>query len=200
MGAGFGDLPHVIVVLEESSLDTDDEWRSVLARTEGGVLLVGVGYRPASAASTGSPDRTARTGSETPGLEVADSDRRELDRREHELLSVGNTAAYWLRVRLVDPKPGQPTYQVSPRVRAIIAETLGGTVSAEHAENVPGEVIGLSDGRPAQAFVVSRVPVLPRRDGEIVVVTDTDGSIEWTEVEDFTRSGAKDRHYVWEKR
>jgi predicted phage baseplate assembly protein len=117
---------------------------------------------------------------------------------EHELLSVGNTAAYWVRVRLVDPHPGQPTYQVSPRVRAITAETLGGTVSAEHAENIPTEVVGRSDGRPAQAFLVSHTPVLPRRMGENVVVTDTDGAVDWTEVEDFTRSGANDAHYVWE--
>jgi predicted phage baseplate assembly protein len=117
---------------------------------------------------------------------------------EHQLMTLGNTAAYWLRVRLVDPAAGQPTYQMSPRLRGVTAETLGGTVGAEHAENLPGEVIGRSDGRPAQAFVVSQAPVLPRRDGEIVTVTDTDGTVEWTEVEDFTRSGPDDRHYVWE--
>jgi predicted phage baseplate assembly protein len=117
---------------------------------------------------------------------------------EHQLLTIGNTAAYWLRVRLVDPKPGQPTYQMSPRVRAINAATLGGTVAAEHAENIPGEVIGRSDGRPAQSFTVSYAPVLPRRDGEVVSVIDPDGAVEWTEVEDFTQSGPDDLHYVWE--
>jgi predicted phage baseplate assembly protein len=117
---------------------------------------------------------------------------------EHELLSVGNTAAYWVRVRLMEPKPGQPTYQMSPRVRAITAATLGGTVGAEHSENVPAEVIGRSNGRPAQAFPVSRVPVLPRRDGETVRVVDPDGAVEWTEVEDFTRSTEQDPHFVWD--
>jgi predicted phage baseplate assembly protein len=117
---------------------------------------------------------------------------------EHELLTVGNTAAYWLRVRLLPPKAGQPTYQASPRVRAITAATLGGTVAAEHAENIPAETLGRSDGGPGQAFTASHAPVLPRRDGEAVRVTDTEGVLEWTEVEDFTQSGPEDRHYVWD--
>lgn len=117
---------------------------------------------------------------------------------EHELLSIGNVAAYWVRVRLLEPQPGQPTYQMSPRVRAITAATLGGTVRAEHSENVPAEVIGRSDGRAAQTFTVSHTPVLPRRDGETLRVTDSDGATEWTEVEDFTRSTEHDRHFAWD--
>jgi predicted phage baseplate assembly protein len=117
---------------------------------------------------------------------------------EHELLTIGNTPAHWMRARLVPPLPGQPTYQASPRVRTVTAAALGGTVAAEHAEVVPGEVIGRSDGSPAQSFGVSRVPTLPRRDAEHVVVTDPDGSIDWHEVEDFTLSGANDPHYVWD--
>jgi predicted phage baseplate assembly protein len=118
---------------------------------------------------------------------------------EHELMTIGNTPAYWLRARLVAPKQGQPTYQASPRVRAVAAATLGGTVAAEHAENIPGELLGRSDGVPAQTFVVSHMPVLPRRDGEHVRITDTDGTThDWVEVEDFTASGPHDRHYVWD--
>jgi len=117
---------------------------------------------------------------------------------EHELLTVGNTASHWLRARLLAPLPGQPTYKASPRVRAVEAATLGGTVHAEHADVVPGETIGRSDGRPAQAFTVSRTPVLPRRLDEQVCVLDQDGSADWTEVADFTASGPRDRHYVWD--
>lgn len=117
---------------------------------------------------------------------------------EHEPLAVGNTSAFWLRVRLVVPEGDQPTYQASPRVRAISAATLGGTIGAEHSEYMPPEVVGRSDGRPAQEFAVSRQPVLPRRPGEQVRITDLDSTTEWTEVEDFTRSGPEDRHYVWE--
>lgn len=117
---------------------------------------------------------------------------------EHELLAIGNLAAYWLRVRLVAPQPGQPTYQVSPRVRAITVATLGGTVRAEHSENMPAETIGRSDGRPAQTFRVSHAPVLPRREGETISVTDADGTTLWTEVADFTESQPGDLHYVWD--
>ncbi|HEY2165940.1 MAG TPA: putative baseplate assembly protein [Jatrophihabitantaceae bacterium] len=117
---------------------------------------------------------------------------------EHELMTIGNTAAYWLRARLLAPQQGQPTYQASPRMRSVVAATLGGTVRAEHAENVPPEILGRSDGGAGQAFTVSRVPVLPRRDGEHVVVTDSDGAQGWVEVEDFTASEPEDKHYTWD--
>jgi predicted phage baseplate assembly protein len=117
---------------------------------------------------------------------------------EHALLTVGNEAAYWLRVRLVDPHPGQPTYQASPRLRGVTAAALGGTIGAEHAEVVEAETIGRSDGGPGQAFTVSHTPVLPRRESERVQVVDGDTVTDWQEVDDFTASGPRDRHYVWE--
>ena len=40
--------------------------------------------------------------------------------------------------------------------------------------------------------------MLPRREGEFVQVTDSDGTVDWTEVDDFTTSGPRDRHYVWD--
>ena len=117
---------------------------------------------------------------------------------EHELLTIGNTAAYWLRAQLLAPKAGQPTYQASPRIRGVQAATLGGTVAAEHAETVPRETIGRSDGAPSQSFGVSRFPVLPRRDDELVRVIDGQTTSDWTEVPDFSRSGERDQHYTWD--
>jgi predicted phage baseplate assembly protein len=117
---------------------------------------------------------------------------------EHQPQVLGNQSAYWLRVRLLQPLPGQPTYQASPRIRGLRAEALGGTVAAEHAELVGGEVLGRSDGAPGQSFVVARTPVLPRRDGEHVLVVDGDVVTTWTEVEDFSGSGPGDTHYVWD--
>jgi predicted phage baseplate assembly protein len=116
----------------------------------------------------------------------------------HELLSLGNTPAYWLRARLLAPLAGQPTYQISPRVRSVHAEALGGTAAAEHAEVVPAETIGRSDGVPNQGFTVSHAPVLPRREGEHIEVIDADGTTMWSEVADFTGSNAHDRHFVWD--
>jgi predicted phage baseplate assembly protein len=117
---------------------------------------------------------------------------------EHQLLTIGNTAAYWLRVKLLAPQPGQPTYQASPRVRGVQAATLGGTAAAEHAETMPRETVGRSDGSPAQSFAVSRHPVLPRRDGERVRVVDGNTVSDWTEVADFSQSGPDDEHFVWD--
>jgi predicted phage baseplate assembly protein len=117
---------------------------------------------------------------------------------EHELMTLGNTAAYWLRGRLLAPQPGQPTYTASPRIRGVEAAALGGTVTAEHAEVAPAETIGRSDGRPGQAFTVTRAPVLPRSEAEFVRVVDGDGSADWHEVADFTASGPQDRHYTWD--
>ncbi|HEY3737413.1 MAG TPA: putative baseplate assembly protein [Jatrophihabitans sp.] len=117
---------------------------------------------------------------------------------EHEVLTLGNTPGYWLRVRLVDPAPGQPTYQASPRIKNLTVAALGGTVAAEHAVTQPTEVIGRSDGSPAQSFTVAHKPVLPRTEFERVQVTDTDGAVLWTEVADFSASGPSDTHFVWD--
>ncbi|WP_029135752.1 putative baseplate assembly protein [Nakamurella lactea] len=117
---------------------------------------------------------------------------------EHELLTLGRTAAYWLRVRLLQPAPGQPTYQESPRIEDLAVAALGATVAAEHSSTAVREVLGRSDGSPGQEFVVGFPPVLPRRAGETVVVTDAGNPVEWTEVEDFSRSTATDPHFVWE--
>ncbi|MEO9137805.1 MAG: putative baseplate assembly protein [Jatrophihabitans sp.] len=117
---------------------------------------------------------------------------------EHELLTVGNEASYWLRGRLLVPLPGQPSYQNSPRIHSVVVSALGGTVSAEHAETVEAETIGRSDGSPAQSFLVSRVPVLPRKAGEHAQIVDNDGVVEWQEVPDFTTSGPHDHHFVWD--
>ncbi len=116
---------------------------------------------------------------------------------EHETLTLADISAYWLRCRLLAPVPGQPTYQASPRIASLSVSAIGGTVTAEHSSEAPAEMLGRSDGGPGQEFQVARHPVLPRRDGEVVVVTDSGGAVEWTEVEDFSRSGPTDRHYVW---
>jgi len=117
---------------------------------------------------------------------------------EHEVSTVGVKGGYWLRVRLLNPLAHQPTYKASPRLRGLVAEALGGTVKAEHAEVMPSEIVGRSDGQPGQSFVVARTPVLPRRDGEHVQVIDGDDVEAWTEVTDFSLAGPADKVYVWD--
>lgn len=116
---------------------------------------------------------------------------------EHEILTLAGIAAYWVRCRLLAPLPGQPTYQASPKIASLAVAALGGTVIAEHSAEAAGEVLGRSDGSPGQQFRVSEHPVLPRRTGETVVITDGGQSVEWLEVEDFSRSAATDRHFTW---
>ncbi|MCL2781297.1 MAG: putative baseplate assembly protein [Actinomycetia bacterium] len=117
---------------------------------------------------------------------------------EHELMTLGDTPGYWLRVRLVEPTPGQPTYQASPRILNLDVAALGGTIVSEHSQQRPREVLGRSDGTTAQRLTVTQVPVLPRTAGEHVQVIDPDGTADWTEVDDFSGSGPTDRHYVWD--
>lgn len=118
--------------------------------------------------------------------------------REHARLTLGSTSAHWLRVRLAHPRPGQPTYEKSPRLESVTAHAVGVTVPAEHAARVPGERLGRSTGVPGQRFQVSTTPVAERRQGEVVQVMATTGTTDWTEVEDFASSGPTDHHVVWE--
>ncbi len=117
---------------------------------------------------------------------------------EHELLTLGSVAAFWIRVRLTTPQPHQPTYQATPIIDDLQVATIGATVRAEHASGSPAEVLGRSDGSPGQEFKVTFPPVLPRRTSETVRITDAGSSVEWFEVEDFSRSGATDHHFVWD--
>src|SRR4051794_24746932 len=50
----------------------------------------------------------------------------------HEPHTLSGTRAYWLRAVLLDPAPGQPAYHASPQIRSLHAQSLGGTVAAEH--------------------------------------------------------------------
>jgi predicted phage baseplate assembly protein len=113
-------------------------------------------------------------------------------------LTIGGTRGFWLRARLTAVRAGQSGYQASPKIGAVRAESLGGTVTAEHAMVVGPETLGRSDGQPGQGFNVSRAPVLPRREGEGVRVVTAGQSIAWEEVADFSASGGHDRHYVWD--
>jgi len=118
--------------------------------------------------------------------------------RNHEPVTLGGSRAWWIRARLLYPALGQPPYQASPQIRWVRAETLGGTVAAEHAVAVGLETLGRSNGQPSQSFQVARPPVLPRREGERIRVVTADGVEEWNEVDDFTASTATDRHFTWD--
>ncbi len=111
-------------------------------------------------------------------------------------LTLGGTRAYWVRVRLLAPRPGQPSYQATPRLGSVRADTVGGTVAAEHASVAGPETVGRSDGSPGQSFTLRQRPVLPRQAEERIRVVGVDRAEAWTEVPDFAESGPTDRHYT----
>ncbi|WP_405823624.1 putative baseplate assembly protein [Streptomyces sp. NBC_00838] len=123
--------------------------------------------------------------------------------RTHTPATVVRRTGGWLRCRLVEAEPGQPTYVAPPVVRGVTAFTIGATVPAEHAETVTDEVLGQAEGVPGQAFRLARPPVVP---GEFVVDVAGPGAgsgsgpgagaeaERWTRVDDFAHSGPEDRH------
>jgi predicted phage baseplate assembly protein len=115
----------------------------------------------------------------------------------HEPMTLGGQRAYWLRARVLDPEPGQPTYRASPQIRNLRVDSIGGTVVAEHSDRAPREVLGTSTGKPDQVFTTRYTPVLPRAHDEVIEVIDGDTATVWEEVADFVNSGPDDRHYVW---
>ncbi|MET0144920.1 MAG: putative baseplate assembly protein [Ilumatobacteraceae bacterium] len=115
----------------------------------------------------------------------------------HEPLTLGGQRAYWMRARVLEPEPGQPTYRTSPQIRQIRVDSIGGSITAEHSSATPREVLGTSTGKQDQRFTTSNTPVLDRMPGETLTVTDGDVVTEWTEVPDFVESGPDDTHFVW---
>ena len=103
--------------------------------------------------------------------------------------------AGWIRCRLIDPLPGQPTYSASPRITAISAFTVGGTARVAHCEVVHREPVGRSDGTPGQRFPLARRPVLGSEQPATLEVRTGEETETWHEVLGFADSGPQDRHF-----
>ncbi|HEX5495649.1 MAG TPA: putative baseplate assembly protein [Mycobacteriales bacterium] len=114
----------------------------------------------------------------------------------HTLSVVSGIRAGWLRCQVTAPEPDQPFYSESPTIRVAEAFTVGGTVTAEHAETVTDVPLGSSEGLPGQRFRVSRAPVLVDGDPPVVQVSTAEGWQDWTVVDHFGESGPLDRHVV----
>lgn len=110
-----------------------------------------------------------------------------------------NYRGRWLRCVYLNPHPNQPPYSQSPRIIKLSSRSLGGTVSITQATQVKDEIMGESNGEPAQVFYLQRPPILPRRigDREYIEVITPNGNVQrWTEVTDFAESKETDLHYT----
>jgi predicted phage baseplate assembly protein len=104
---------------------------------------------------------------------------------------------HWLRLRVIQPRPRQPTYSASPRVNTIVPSSIGGTVPATHSSVVVNELLPRTTGVPGESFRLLNAPVLDRDDDEYLEVIEPEGQYtRWTEVPDFRGSGPDDLHYV----
>jgi predicted phage baseplate assembly protein len=116
--------------------------------------------------------------------------------RSHKLSTVGGDVGGWLRCVVQEARPGQPQYDRSPEILKVTATTLGGSVSAIHAEVVTGETLGLSDGRPGQRFRLQRTPVVFGREPPVLEVVTEDGVTEWTLAPSFADSDKNSQHFM----
>jgi predicted phage baseplate assembly protein len=117
----------------------------------------------------------------------------------HEESVIDEQRAGWLRVRLIEPLPGQPRYSSSPIVLRLGASTVGGTATAIHAEIIENEELGESEGVPGQRFEVTRTPVLGGEDAAVLEVSGESGWQRWQQVENFAASGGNDPHFLLDR-
>ena len=104
---------------------------------------------------------------------------------------------HWLRLRVIQPRPRQPTYSASPRVNTMLPSAVGGTVPGTHSTIAGSELLGRTSGTPGESFTLMNSPVLPRDEEEFLQVFEPDGEwVQWTEVPDFRDSTADDLHYT----
>lgn len=114
----------------------------------------------------------------------------------HEAAVIEGVRAGWLRCRVTEPEEGQPFYSSSPSIEHLAAFVVGGTTQAVHALVVLDEVLGLSEGVPAQRFQLRHTPVAPSDTPRVIEVAAGDGWEEWSEVDTFAASGPDDRHFM----
>jgi predicted phage baseplate assembly protein len=117
----------------------------------------------------------------------------------HVVSVIQEQRAGWIRCRVVSAHEGQPFYSASPRINALTARVVGGTVEVENARVVKDEVIGVSGGVPGQRFPLEYKPVVPSREPVVLEVGGEEGWQVWQEVENFAESGPTDRHFILDR-
>lgn len=116
--------------------------------------------------------------------------------RQHAASLVGHQRAGWVRCRITEAEEDQPRYSAPPRIHDVTVSTIGGTVTAVHAELIVDEVLGLSEGVSGQCFRLERTPVVPGEEPIVVEVAAGAGWQRWHQVDSFADSGPGDPHFV----
>lgn len=116
--------------------------------------------------------------------------------RQHTATLLDGERAGWLRARVIAAAEGQPSYSASPMIHGLVADTIGGTADAAHADVVEHEAVGVSEGVPGETFKTSYAPVLPAAEPLRLLVTSEDGWTEWRQVEHFADSSPTDHHFM----
>jgi predicted phage baseplate assembly protein len=109
----------------------------------------------------------------------------------------GTYQGRWIRCVYHQTDNQQSGYSSSPQIMKLAVRSIGGTVSASQCRLIRDELIGESNGTPGQQFQIRGVPILPRQDGEHLLIVPPNGLPQiWQEVNDFADSSADDRHYT----
>ncbi|HWA72767.1 MAG TPA: putative baseplate assembly protein [Polyangiaceae bacterium] len=108
------------------------------------------------------------------------------------LLKPEDPELFWIRLRIVQLLGSG--YERVP----VLEEVALNTVRAVNAITERDELVGASNGRPAQKFRLAHSPILPKGDNErgIVEVDEGRGFELWEEVKDFGSSARDAKHYV----
>ncbi|MFB2835652.1 putative baseplate assembly protein [Floridanema evergladense] len=106
-------------------------------------------------------------------------------------------SGHWIRCIYTYPRELQPSYSSSPSIIGLAVRSIGAAVNASECVRIENELLGVSDGKPGQAFELQGKPVLERKEGECIAIKPINGELEiWTEVSDFADSTPDDRHYT----
>jgi predicted phage baseplate assembly protein len=114
----------------------------------------------------------------------------------HVASDIRGMEAGWLRCRVVEADPDQPTYLDCPRIRRVAVATIAGTTQVVNAEIHHEEILGVSEGVPGQRFALKHRPVVAENHPPILEVATGDGGWqEWKAIESFGLSEPGDLHF-----
>lgn len=117
------------------------------------------------------------------------------------IVALAGHRCHWLRCRVHDrTRDDQPAAMFShpPEIYDITAAPIGALLPASHSSAEKTEVLGESDGTPAQRFALRHSPVLPLQRGERLEVRPPGAELwdPWEHRESYVNSGPGDKHFT----